>query len=153
MKYLLTFRIFRFSKFPTSCWKIQAKMWKRETSVTCASCITTKSRDLHIYMGCWIMWWLWTKSLIPHLEATMGTIWKSWMVRVLSCHTVSNTPMNAINQFIFLDSSYLCSGQTAKIICKGQPIGTLGNLHPEVITNFELNMLCSALEISVLPFL
>ncbi|XP_055863997.1 phenylalanine--tRNA ligase beta subunit-like [Biomphalaria glabrata] len=44
-------------------------------------------------------------------------------------------------------------GRCAKIVCRGKVIGTLGVLHPDVITKFELNMPCAAMEISVEPFL
>ncbi len=45
------------------------------------------------------------------------------------------------------------SGQAAEVIAKGNRIGILGNLHPAVITNFELNLPCSAFEINIEPFL
>ncbi|XP_029415849.1 phenylalanine--tRNA ligase beta subunit isoform X2 [Nannospalax galili] len=44
-------------------------------------------------------------------------------------------------------------GRCAEIFVRGQSIGKLGVLHPDVITKFELNMPCSSLEISVEPFL
>ncbi|KAK0061476.1 phenylalanine--tRNA ligase beta subunit [Biomphalaria pfeifferi] len=44
-------------------------------------------------------------------------------------------------------------GRCAKIVCRGKVIGTLGVLHPDVITKFELNLPCAAMEISVEPFL
>ncbi|XP_059141902.1 phenylalanine--tRNA ligase beta subunit-like [Physella acuta] len=44
-------------------------------------------------------------------------------------------------------------GRCAKIVARGQVIGTLGVLHPEVITKFDLNMPCAAMEISIEPFL
>lgn len=44
-------------------------------------------------------------------------------------------------------------GRCAEIFAKGQSIGKLGVLHPDVITKFELTMPCSALEITVEPFL
>lgn len=69
--------------------------------------------------------------------------------------TISIMTVNAfyfIAQSIFLDDTYF-SGRTAEIIFEGKPIGVLGVLHPEVVTNFELNMPCSAFEISIEPFL
>jgi len=44
-------------------------------------------------------------------------------------------------------------GRCAKIVARGKVIGHLGTLHPEVIANFDLNMPCSALEITIEPFL
>ncbi|CAI5775558.1 phenylalanine--tRNA ligase beta subunit [Podarcis lilfordi] len=43
-------------------------------------------------------------------------------------------------------------GRCAEIFAKGQIIGKLGVLHPDVVTQFELTMPCSALEITVEPF-
>lgn len=44
-------------------------------------------------------------------------------------------------------------GRCAEIIYNGLKVGTFGVLHPEVVTNFELNLPCSALEINIEPFL
>lgn len=44
-------------------------------------------------------------------------------------------------------------GRCARIVARGQVIGTLGVLHPDVITNFDLNMPCAAMEITIEPFL
>ncbi|XP_036276722.1 phenylalanine--tRNA ligase beta subunit isoform X2 [Pipistrellus kuhlii] len=44
-------------------------------------------------------------------------------------------------------------GRCAEVFARGQSIGKLGVLHPDVITKFELNMPCSALEINIEPFL
>ncbi|GFO42266.1 phenylalanine--tRNA ligase beta subunit [Plakobranchus ocellatus] len=44
-------------------------------------------------------------------------------------------------------------GRCAEVVAKGQVIGRLGVLHPDVITKFDLNMPCSALEITIEPFL
>uniref|UniRef100_A0ABM5G349 Phenylalanine--tRNA ligase beta subunit n=1 Tax=Pogona vitticeps TaxID=103695 RepID=A0ABM5G349_9SAUR len=44
-------------------------------------------------------------------------------------------------------------GRCAEIFAKGQRIGNLGVLHPDVITKFELTMPCSVLEITIEPFL
>ncbi|XP_022188933.2 phenylalanine--tRNA ligase beta subunit [Nilaparvata lugens] len=41
----------------------------------------------------------------------------------------------------------------AEICYKGQVIGKMGVLHPEVITQFELTLPCSAIEINIEPFL
>ncbi|KAJ7424106.1 Phenylalanine--tRNA ligase beta subunit [Willisornis vidua] len=43
-------------------------------------------------------------------------------------------------------------GRCAEVFAKGQSIGKLGVLHPDVITKFELTMPCSALEINIEPF-
>jgi len=50
------------------------------------------------------------------------------------------------------DASYF-PGRAAEIVAYGQVIGRLGVLHPEVITGFDLNLPCSALEINIEPFL
>lgn len=44
-------------------------------------------------------------------------------------------------------------GRTADILAYGQVVGSLGVVHPEVITAFDLNLPCSALEINLEPFL
>ncbi|NP_001279528.1 phenylalanine--tRNA ligase beta subunit [Callorhinchus milii] len=50
------------------------------------------------------------------------------------------------------DSTFF-PGRCAEIFAKGQSVGKLGVLHPDVITRFELTMPCSALEIDMEPFL
>jgi len=54
--------------------------------------------------------------------------------------------------FAHIDPTYF-EGRCAEIICKGKVIGKLGVLHPEVLENFELNLLGAALEISIEHFL
>ncbi|XP_058043732.1 phenylalanine--tRNA ligase beta subunit isoform X1 [Ahaetulla prasina] len=49
------------------------------------------------------------------------------------------------------DSAFF-PGRCAEIFAKGQSIGNLGVLHPDVVTKFELTMPCSALEITIEPF-
>jgi len=44
-------------------------------------------------------------------------------------------------------------GRAADIVAYGQVVGSLGVLHPDVITAFDLNLPCSALEINIEPFL
>ncbi|XP_060623878.2 phenylalanine--tRNA ligase beta subunit [Anolis sagrei] len=51
------------------------------------------------------------------------------------------------------EGSAFFPGRCAEIFAKGQSIGNLGVLHPDVITKFELTMPCSALEITIEPFL
>uniref|UniRef100_A0A8C5U2G8 Phenylalanine--tRNA ligase beta subunit n=1 Tax=Malurus cyaneus samueli TaxID=2593467 RepID=A0A8C5U2G8_9PASS len=43
-------------------------------------------------------------------------------------------------------------GRCAEVFAKGQSVGKLGVIHPDVITKFELTMPCSALEINIEPF-
>lgn len=50
------------------------------------------------------------------------------------------------------DNTYM-PGRCAAIHAKGQVIGTVGVLHPDVIHNFELNLPCCVLEINIEPFL
>ncbi|KAI6063325.1 Phenylalanine--tRNA ligase beta subunit [Aix galericulata] len=51
------------------------------------------------------------------------------------------------------EGSAFFPGRCAEIFAKGQSVGKLGVLHPDVITKFELTMPCSALEINIEPFL
>ncbi|KAK3598111.1 hypothetical protein CHS0354_006069 [Potamilus streckersoni] len=44
-------------------------------------------------------------------------------------------------------------GRCAEVIALGQTIGYMGILHPEVVTGFDLNLPCAALEINIEPFL
>lgn len=62
-----------------------------------------------------------------------------------------------IVMFLFLcfppsDSTFF-PGRCAEIFVRGTSVGRLGVLHPDVITRFELNMPCSALEMDIEPFL
>ncbi|KYQ51270.1 putative phenylalanyl-tRNA synthetase beta chain [Trachymyrmex zeteki] len=41
----------------------------------------------------------------------------------------------------------------AEIVCYGEAIGKMGVLHPNVLSKFELNIPCSAMEINIEPFL
>ncbi|OXB83072.1 UNVERIFIED_CONTAM: hypothetical protein H355_016636 [Colinus virginianus] len=50
------------------------------------------------------------------------------------------------------EGSAFFPGRCAEIIARGQSVGKLGVLHPDVITKFELTMPCSALEINIEPF-
>lgn len=51
------------------------------------------------------------------------------------------------------DNPTFFPGRCAEVLVGGKPVGTLGVLHPESITNFDLNLPCSALEINIEPFL
>eukprot|EP01089_Gocevia_fonbrunei_P018812 TRINITY_DN6465_c0_g8_i1.p1 TRINITY_DN6465_c0_g8~~TRINITY_DN6465_c0_g8_i1.p1 ORF type:complete len:576 (+),score=127.87 TRINITY_DN6465_c0_g8_i1:43-1770(+) len=44
-------------------------------------------------------------------------------------------------------------GRQADVILCGKKIGIVGILHPDVIVNYELNQVCSVLEITIEPFL
>lgn len=44
-------------------------------------------------------------------------------------------------------------GRAAEIVAYGQVVGSLGVVHPEVVTAFDLNLPCSAIEINLEPFL
>jgi len=50
------------------------------------------------------------------------------------------------------DPTYF-SGRAAEIVAYGQVVGSLGVIHPDVVTGFDLNLPCSALEINVESFL
>ena len=51
------------------------------------------------------------------------------------------------------DNPTFFTGRCAEVIANGKSIGTMGILHPEAVTNFDLNLPCSALEINIEPFL
>lgn len=51
------------------------------------------------------------------------------------------------------DNPTYFSGRCANVIVNGKSVGTMGILHPEAITNFDLNLACSAIEINIEPFL
>jgi len=58
-------------------------------------------------------------------------------------------------KFVFvleLDDTFF-PGSCADVIVAGKKVGVMGVLHPEVITGFDLNLPCSALEINIEPFL
>nr|CAG4634698.1 EOG090X03QT [Alona affinis] len=44
-------------------------------------------------------------------------------------------------------------GRCAEIVVDGKSVGVLGVLHPDVVSAFDLNMPCSALELNIEPFL
>jgi len=55
---------------------------------------------------------------------------------------------------------YLCAADVAyfpsrcaEVVVKGETIGQIGVLHPDIITAFDLSMPCSAFEINIEPFL
>uniref|UniRef100_A0A8C0V9A4 Phenylalanine--tRNA ligase beta subunit n=1 Tax=Cyanistes caeruleus TaxID=156563 RepID=A0A8C0V9A4_CYACU len=50
------------------------------------------------------------------------------------------------------EGSAFFPGRCAEVFAKGQSIGKLGVIHPDVITKFELTMPCSVLEINIEPF-
>ncbi len=54
--------------------------------------------------------------------------------------------------FVLLDTTYF-PGRCAEIMVRGQAIGKIGVLHPEVIQKFDLNMPCSAMELNIETFL
>ncbi|XP_066476618.1 phenylalanine--tRNA ligase beta subunit [Tiliqua scincoides] len=66
-----------------------------------------------------------------------------------------NVPPNKENGYYIkaTEDSAFFTGRCAEIYAKGQSIGSLGVLHPDVITKFELTVPCSALEITIEPFL
>lgn len=66
---------------------------------------------------------------------------------------VLETPWNTDYHLEKIDDPTFMPGRCAAIHAKGQVIGTLGVVHPQVIHNFELNMPCCALEINLEPFL
>ena len=51
------------------------------------------------------------------------------------------------------DDETFFPGRCAHVVVDGLPVGILGVLHPDVITGFDLNLPCSALELNIEPFL
>ncbi len=55
--------------------------------------------------------------------------------------------------FFYSDATYF-DGRCAMIVGpNGEDLGRVGVIHPEVVTNFELTMPCSALDLRIQPFL
>ncbi|XP_031429936.1 phenylalanine--tRNA ligase beta subunit [Clupea harengus] len=52
-----------------------------------------------------------------------------------------------------VEDSTFFPGRCAEIFARGQSVGRLGVLHPDVITRFELTLPCSALDLDIEPFL
>lgn len=80
--------------------------------------------------------WFNTDSFVPHMK----------------CLLTSLAQRNIDFSLTFFTGSAFFPGRCAEIFAKGQSIGKLGVLHPDVITKFELTMPCSALEINIEPF-
>ena len=79
-----------------------------------------------------------TGDLVPHTHTHMHF-----------CHS-------GLDCYFFLPPSTDATffpGRCADILVRGQKIGTLGVLHPDVVTKFELGLPCAALEITIEPFL
>lgn len=51
------------------------------------------------------------------------------------------------------DDATFFPGWCAQVVYRGQVIGKLGVVHPDVVAKFELNMPCAALEMTIEPFL
>lgn len=71
----------------------------------------------------------------------------------VKCLLTSLAQRNIDFSLAFFTGSAFFPGRCAEIFAKGQSVGKLGVLHPDVITKFELTMPCSALEINIEPFL
>ena len=54
-----------------------------------------------------------------------------------------------MNYILYLLDSSFFSGRCAEVCAKGEVIGVIGVLYPEVITAFDLNMPASVLEINI----
>lgn len=76
---------------------------------------------------------------------------ESFVLQV-KCLLTSLAQRNIDFSLTFFTGSSFFPGRCAEIFAKGQSIGKLGVLHPDVITKFELTMPCSALEINIEPF-
>jgi phenylalanyl-tRNA synthetase beta chain len=51
----------------------------------------------------------------------------------------------------FVDPIYFPQ-RCAEIVCYDKVIGKMGVLHPDVLSKFDLNIPCSAMEINIEPF-
>lgn len=73
-------------------------------------------------------------------------------VLCVKCLLTSLEQRNIDFSLTFFTGSAFFPGRCAEVLAKGQSIGKLGVLHPDVITKFELTMPCSAVEINIEPF-
>ncbi|XP_029651644.1 phenylalanine--tRNA ligase beta subunit [Octopus sinensis] len=72
------------------------------------------------------------------------------MDRIMQLLDVKYASDSAANYYIKpLEDPTFFPGRCAEIIAGNQSVGKFGVLHPDVITKFELNMPCSALEINI----
>lgn len=64
-------------------------------------------------------------------------------------------PMSQENGYYIraIDDPTYFPGRCAEVMVKGQSIGRLGVLHPNVLSKFDLPIPCAALEINIQPFL
>lgn len=70
----------------------------------------------------------------------------------VKCLLIPPAQRNIDFSLTFFTGTAFFPGRCAEVFAKGQSIGKLGVLHPDVITKFELTMPCSALEINIEPF-
>jgi len=73
--------------------------------------------------------------------------------RVMQLLEVPNTGDSSGYQLRQGEDKTYFPGRTAEVVAYGQVVGSLGVIHPDVITAFDLNLPCSAIEINVEPFL
>jgi len=73
--------------------------------------------------------------------------------RVMQLLEVPNTTDSSGYQLRQGDNTALFPGRAADIIAYGQVVGSLGVVHPEVVTAFDLTLPCSVIEINIEPFL
>ena len=70
-----------------------------------------------------------------------------------ACLPSSSFPRLLIYSFDDISDETFFPGRCAQVIVNGKPIGIMGVLHPEVVSNFELNLPCAVLELDVEEFL
>lgn len=73
--------------------------------------------------------------------------------RVMQLLEVPNTGDSSGYQLRQGEDKTFFPGRAADIVAYGQVVGSLGVIHPDVVTAFDLNLPCSAIEINVEPFL
>ena len=99
-----------------------------------------------------------TRSASKHAGFTAWSLKNSYFLKATSKLSVLNVYWHfCLEKHWFfslcLSGSAFFPGRCAEIFARGQSIGKLGVLHPDVITKFELTMPCSCVEINIEPFL
>ena len=77
------------------------------------------------------------------------------MDRVMQLLEVPSVPVGQMEGYYLKrsDDATFFTGSCAQVIAYGTTVGRIGVLHPETITKFELDLPCTALEITIEPFL
>ncbi|KAF4801849.1 Phenylalanine--tRNA ligase beta subunit [Turdus rufiventris] len=77
----------------------------------------------------------------------------AWLWQVcLWLESRASSIQGEVISLFYIQCTAFFPGRCAEVFVKGQSIGKLGVVHPDVITKFELTMPCSVLEINIEPF-